>query len=346
MEADVNSVSDADVLVVRAKDAVSPDNESGVVFASQMPERGRSQVTFHFTLEQDYDHVTVAFLSSKEAFNQSVLYGYSMVSDGLIYQDTVFLAGLWVCLLIAVRFLFLRRQDVSDEKQDGVEIEWTPKLKKTLFFMGVTVLVSLPLFTDFLPNGHDLSFHLNRIEGIAQGMKTGQFPVRVNPVFNGGSGYLSETMYPGLLLYLPALLRLCGVSLLLSFKVYCVVLNFLTAVISYFAFTRITDSHRIGVLSCVIYTFSLYRINNLLCRGAMGEWTAMAFLPLVLWGLWELFYGDERKWPVLVLGLTFVFQSHLISMLLCLMFCVLWGLAGIRRLKKGSEALQFARRRQ
>ncbi len=237
---------------------------------------------------------------------------------------------LWIGVWILGYVLGTGRKDTAGEK----ERTWSWKQKQTLFFLLVTILVSLPLFTDFVADSHDLGFHLNRIEGIAKALKTGQFPARMNAVFNGGSGYPVEIMYPGLLLYIPALLRLCGISLLLSFKVYCVLVNLLTVVISYMAFTKITDSHRIGVLSSILYTFSLYRIDNLLCRGAIGEWTAMAFLPLVLWGLWEVFYKDEKKWTVLVLGITLVFQSHLISTLLCLMFCAVFGLGSIRRLKK------------
>lgn len=333
LEATVGSAHSEDKLIVCAKDALSENNAIGVELALVPAYTQSGKVQVSFTVDRDYDHVEVWLTGQKEAFAQSRLYEYSLVSQGLIYRDTLFLAVLWVAFLLAVRVLFIR----SAGSGESIEVQWTDRLKKSVFFAVVTVLVSLPLFTDFLADSHDLGFHLNRIEGIYEALQSGQFPAGINAVFNGGSGYPTEIMYPGLLLYFPALLRMCGVSLLLSYKVYCVVLNLLTVILSYTAFGKVTNSHRVGALAAILYTFSLYRIDNLLCRGAIGEWTAMTFLPLVIWGMWEVFYHEKKYWPVLTLGLTFVFQSHLISTLLCLMFCVGFGLLGIRKLKEVSR---------
>lgn len=337
LEADLASQFSGDELVVCAKTAVSEENVLGKVLFRLALDGQPSHVAAEFAAQQDYDHVTVFLAGEQEAFDRSTLYGYRLKSNGFIYWDSFFLVAIWVGVLLMFRVLIIRKQDTAE----GIQIEWTGGLKNVLFYGVVTFLVSLPLFTDFLADSHDLGFHLNRIEGMAEAFRSGQFPARINAVFNGGSGYPTEIMYPGLLLSIPALLRVCNVSLLLSFKIYCVLINLLTVVISDAAFSRVTASRKIGGLAAVLYTFALYRIDNLLCRGAIGEWTAMAFLPLLLWGLWEVFYGNEKRWPVLVLGITFVFQSHLISTLLCLMFCTLFGLAGIKKLKQASRAVSL-----
>ena len=48
---------------------------------------------------------------------------------------------------------------------------------------------------------------LARINGIYEGLRTGQFPVQINPVQLGGYGYLPGSMYPQLFLYFPAILK-------------------------------------------------------------------------------------------------------------------------------------------
>lgn len=63
-----------------------------------------------------------------------------------------------------------------------------------------------PLLNEYIIVGHDLAFHLNRIEGIKKGLLSGQFPVRIHPTHFGGYGYATPIMYPEMLLYI----RLCS----------------------------------------------------------------------------------------------------------------------------------------
>lgn len=97
------------------------------------------------------------------------------------------------------------------------------------------VLASYPLFSDYLIDGHDLRFHLYRIEGLKAGLQSGQFPVRIDPVHNAGYGYATATMYPNLFLYFPAILRLRGVSMVMSYQILLISINTLTALIMYYS---------------------------------------------------------------------------------------------------------------
>lgn len=76
----------------------------------------------------------------------------------------------------------------------------------------------------------------------------------------------------------------------------------------------------------VLYTFATYRLTNLYYRAALGESLAMVFLPLLLWGTYEIFYGQEKKWFLMVLGVTGVLESHVLSFEMCLIFL---GIEGI-----------------
>ena len=54
---------------------------------------------------------------------------------------------------------------------------------------------------------------------------------------------------------------------------------------------------------------------NLYTRATLGESLAMIFFPMVLLGLYEVLRRDEKRWPLLALGMTGVCMSHLLSTL-------------------------------
>lgn len=190
---------------------------------------------------------------------------------------------------------------------------------------------SLPVLTPGLPYGPDLHFHLTRIQGIADGLASGQFPVRIQPTAVSGKGYATSLLYPDLFLYPAALLRFAGVSLEGAYRFTILALNGLTAVIAWRAGRRMLGGSFAALLFCVLYTLSPYRICNLYVRAALGEALAMAFLPAVVLGFWLVLFRQPDGWPVLALAMTGVIQSHLISTIFCVAFGGLFCLLNLRR---------------
>ena len=70
-------------------------------------------------------------------------------------------------------------------------------------------------------------------------------------------------------------------------------------------------------------------IRDSYTRAAVGEVLAAIFLPLLLLGIYQLFYGDSRRWITAVIAFTCLFQSHMISTELSLGFCALFGILNI-----------------
>lgn len=184
---------------------------------------------------------------------------------------------------------------------------------------GITLLVSLPLLSHHIFMGHDILFHLARIEGIAASLAGGQFPVRLQGFQLAGYGYPAGYFYPDLLLYLPALLRLAGLPLGLAYNLLCLSLNIITALLSAIAFTRISGSRRTGCIAASVYLLTLYRLVDLYSRAALGEAAALAFLPLALISLHLLLRRprETRRHTVgLIIGATGVLMSHILTSLL------------------------------
>ena len=166
---------------------------------------------------------------------------------------------------------------------------------------------------DFLLVAQDLRFHLARIEGVSRALKYGQFPVRINPIQANGYGNASSIMYPQLFIYFPAILRLLGMSLMNSYKVLIFVINIMTACCTWTMFKKIFKVREAAYIGTSLYMLSCYRLGNMYIRGAVGETLALAFLPLLVGGIYEVIFGNHKKWIWLSLAFSLVFQSHILS---------------------------------
>lgn len=182
------------------------------------------------------------------------------------------------------------------------------------------VLASAPLLAEGVDlRGADSVYHLERIEGIAEGLRCGQFPVRLNPIAKSGYGYGNSMFYGELFLYFPAILRLLGVSIQSAYKAYAIAVQIATVVIAYRSFRPIFG-RKIALAGTVIYLLTPYRLHRFYDPMAVGEYTAMTFLPAIAYGLWLLYHHtptdkDCRK-ATLVLALSYsaLLQCHMITL--------------------------------
>lgn len=209
---------------------------------------------------------------------------------------------------------------------------------------AIGLFASLPFFTNYYTAGIDLEFHLLRIEGIKDALLSGQFPVRMQPPWYGGAGYPVSVLYGDAFLYFPAVLRILGLDVGQALNVFRIALNLATAALAYLAFQKIFRHSKIALLGAGLYTLSLYRLTNLFNRGALGEAIAMAFFPLVLLGLYQIYFEacpQNKGWLWLSLGLGGLINSHLLSCVLAAGLMLLWALALLRRTLRWSTLRQF-----
>ena len=257
----------------------------------------------------------------------------ALQSGGRVYNDAITSA-----LLVFGLFLIFMALAFLNEKQKSnpttlAQVSYSPGPHEAFFiFVFIAFVTTMPLMKPYLTNGHDANFHLSRIEGIADGLRSGQFPVIISSSRTLGYGDLSPIFYPSLFLYIPAILLLLGHSLLFSYSVFVFSVNLLTAYIAYVSIKGITRSKAAGYAGSLLYTFALYRLVNLYTRAALGELTAMAFLPLVVYGMYEVLFGEEKKLMPLVLGYTGLLHSHVLSVEIMAFFCLLFLIFSLKSL--------------
>ncbi len=255
-----------------------------------------------------------------------------LTTGDLKIVETNLLWTRYLVILIALA-LFIEgtlRFERQKERNEGGEAR-----RRVIFGIGVIAFVaSIPYFYDGLISGADLTYHLQRIEGVKDGLLTGQFPVRLEPRWVFDHGYANGIFYCNLLLYFPALLRMAGFTVTESYILYCIALNIATAAIAWYCFGKMFRDNVIGLVCSGLYTLSIFRIYKLLITGAVGEGSAFTFLPLVLYGIYLVFEENvenkefSQSWLILGMGYAGLIQTHVltceITAVMTVLLCVLY----------------------
>lgn len=179
----------------------------------------------------------------------------------------------------------------------------------------------------------DLLHHLGRFIHMSNSLFAGQIPVRIHMDGINGFGNVTPLFYPELFLILPAVLYRMAFPVQVCYQIYVVTVNAATYLIAYTCFKRINRQKPVATVGACLYILAAYRIACLYERSAVGEYTAMAFLPLIAYGLWNIYTAkDDARFSVavyapLVLGLSGVIQSNIptivMSAVMILLTCLI-----------------------
>ena len=155
--------------------------------------------------------------------SQTVIHAYysgqgTMVVSGLTIRQTNALNRiilfLMLCLFTVVDVVYIY---IRYDKIYQIPV----KNKTVTFLLGLTIiLASIPLSVDYMLGGADLTYHLMRVEGIVDGLRAGQFPIRISPEWQQGYGYAAPIFYGETVLYLAALFRLIGFTVVTSCRLF------------------------------------------------------------------------------------------------------------------------------
>ena len=192
--------------------------------------------------------------------------------------------------------------------------------KEKIKFVGIIIILSLFACLPYLNEGtifaHDLTYHLSRIMNTTEEITNGNFPVFIHSNLLDGFGYGNPLFYPELFLYPAIILFKLGFGILFSYKMLIVLATIFTFLTSFYAAKFISKDKKIAWITSMLYSMSLYRLVDIYVRGALGEILAFIFLPLVLVGLYDVLYGDNKKWYLISLSLFAIMKSHLLSFIM------------------------------
>ncbi len=230
----------------------------------------------------------------------------------------------WLLAIIAALFVFFK---------------WVIKKENrpTHFWLwAIAVLASVPIFTNGLFLVADTEFHLMRIDAIFEGLKNGQFPVRMSGIFNMNHALPVNIFYGDLFLYFPAVLRFFGVSLGLAYKFFVFAINLAAVYVVHFAFVRIFQKRTLALVVTLLYITAHFRLASFYMRSAAGEFSAQVLMPLILLAFWRLYavpkpVFDTKNVIFLGVGIASMVYAHMISTLLT---CILLAITALVFYKK------------
>ena len=277
---------------------------------------GAGDGALHFTVEEDCEDFKIEFEFAAGTYMD--IYQVKLYTPD--YQDDAFTL-LFFAVGASILWLMIGTGRLTRENMAPV------------LFIALAVLIgSAPALKTTFVIGHDGTYHMARLLNLADGLKNGQFPVRMGGFAYDGYGGVMSVFYPDTFLYPFALMILGGASAVYVCNVFSVALNIGAALSMYAAAKRLFEKRWAATGASILYTLASYRVVNVFTRVAFGEALAMVFLPLFLVNLYDVVCGDARRWKGLALSAACIFCSHMITTLFCAVLAAGFCLLHIRKI--------------
>lgn len=203
----------------------------------------------------------------------------------------------------------------------------------------LTFLISIP-YLNFEPiTAHDISYHANRIISISEELKAGHFPVLIHSNLLDGFGYAGPLFYPEIFLYIPAILTAFGLNFLTSYKLFTMITTFFTLLFTFYSANHIFKKKNIAWTITILYGTSFYRLADVYERGAIGEVLAIVFLPIIICGLYEIIFGENKKCWIICFGIFGLINSHVLTFAMSIILIITICLINMLRIFKDKKRL-------
>ncbi|MES1080899.1 hypothetical protein AABM19_06825 [Limosilactobacillus fermentum] len=189
-----------------------------------------------------------------------------------------------------------------------------------LAMLALSFLFIIPcLKTHTIYNADDMPYHINRIQELVYSLRHGNwYPYMYTNQFK-------EVPYP-LGIFYPQITLIPIAVLCIIFNNYVIgiyagfsLYTFISMIIMYVIARRLGKREATAFIISIVYTFSTYRLLDAYSRFALGEFLAMTFVPMAIYGLY-IVMKDGKGWQWLGMGLSFTLLSHVLSALLCVLF--------------------------
>jgi uncharacterized membrane protein len=215
------------------------------------------------------------------------------------------------------------------------------KNKSILIILIISVIFCLDLFIKGgRPSTFDGPTHLTNIAQFADALQRGDFPVRWMDGF-ANYGMPMPIIVQQTTAYLGALVTLIFHNVVFAYNVVVFIGAFLSL---YFLFTflRIHFSENASLLAVILFNFAPYRIINVYVRGALPEFFAHVFFPLVFMGLYYWIEKRSGKGLLyLLVGLVGILLTHPFTLVIGSFLFVPYGIWLLFEKKQNPFELRF-----
>lgn len=218
-------------------------------------------------------------------------------------------------------------------------------MNKTLQFIVILLVMILPALYLMvklpLYPSHDGLFHIERINDFHLALISGQFPVRIMPNIAGKIGYPLFVVNYHLPYYFAEIFMFTINNPIIAFKSVISVSYILSAVFAFLLF-RETNTNLASLTGALVFSYLPYRFANIYTRGALGESTALMFVPLVILALHKI--KNHSKWSqiLLIISVFGLITTHTLIFILFSPFFFLYILVFLKPTRKFFTQVLFA----
>lgn len=219
--------------------------------------------------------------------------------------------------------------------------------KKVQFgiFIVVLSILSILMINIYIPEnsmyfGADIYFHFRRLAASMESLSHNSYPIYLDYSAAMDFGYATKWFYPDFML-IPFAWIGNMTNIFFAYKFMIFSFTVLTGIITYKITDRIFNNSFVSIVSSILYTFALYKIQNLFVRAALGESIAMSFFPIIFLGLYEIIQGNYKKWYILSIGFCLLLFTHLLSSVLIFGTIIILCILFFNKIKKEPKRIYY-----
>lgn len=209
------------------------------------------------------------------------------------------------------------------------------KVLSYLIIFAISVFICIPLLSKNMDISRDDGIqHICRLIGTYDTLKEGQiFPVIMSNFCNG-FGYSWNIFYSPLTAYFPLIFKLITSSFVVCLKLSMFVSIFLSGVFMFQFTYKVFRSHKVGVISAILYMSAPYHLTDLYNRIAIAELASFIFIPIVFNGMYDLFYRKNTKPYGIIFGAIGLILTHNVMAVYTAIFCFIYLIIHYKKINK------------
>lgn len=202
------------------------------------------------------------------------------------------------------------------------------KIRSFIIFL-ILILASFIASRDLFKPGY-FSMHddlqVGRLYEMELCFRDGQIPCRWVPDMGYSYGYPLFNYYPPFPYYSAMVFRGLSFSFIDSTKILFILGFFVSAIFMYLLGRELWGELG-GLVSSIFYLFAPYHSVDIYVRGAMNEFWALAWFPLIFWSVLKIVREKSKKYlAVLAVSYGLLLLTHNVMTMLFTPLIVAWGL--------------------
>ncbi len=153
-----------------------------------------------------------------------------------------------------------------------------------------------------------------------------QIPCRWVPDAGYQYGYPQFNFYPPLPYYIGAAMHRVGIQYIDAVKILFILGYLLSAVTMFMLVSELTNKWS-GLVSALLYTYIPYKAVEVYVRGALSEFWAQIFFPLILWSIYKLIKTKKTGYILLMgLSIALLATTHALMTMIFAPIAIVWAL--------------------